>query len=282
MTVSASFGLSANAQTYGVTGSSGQGTLQNNSIYKIENGIATRISPTAVTPNSFAYDTDNDRYYYGDHSGTNLYLFDPLVGSNTLIGDLTDYGMPTGTALSGGGDFFDSAYYYISEPTGDTATLNALTFGNDGTTIATREALSLSLPSGWSGIGDFGDFAVDSATGLLYGSSTPNFTAGGNTTPYLWQVDLNATVKTVTNLGATPSVYQIAIDATTGKLHANEWQSGGAFYELDKSDGSILTTQSVGGDFFDLASGGANAAPEPSSAMLAALGALGLMVRRKR
>ncbi len=52
------------------------------------------------------------------------------------MGDLTAFGAPAGDTLSGGADFFDGAYYYVSEPTGrEELKIRTVNFTADGSAI---------------------------------------------------------------------------------------------------------------------------------------------------
>lgn len=102
------------SNTFGVTGAHGYGSLDANSIYHITSAGATaKIAETAVVPNSLAYNTGADVYYYGEHYGTNLYAYDVSSGSNVLIADLTNHGMPSAFTVSGGGLIFIMGHIII-------------------------------------------------------------------------------------------------------------------------------------------------------------------------
>ena len=241
----------ASANTYGVTGSYGHGSLDPNSIYHIAStGVTTKIADTAVQPNSLAFNTDANVYYYGDHTGTNLYGYNANTNANVLIADLQNHGMPDGFNLSGGADFYNGIYYYSPERPEITAAavpqqatdIFAVNFSADGLSIVSHDNLNVTLPTGWSSLGDFGDIAVDTSTGVLYGSS---WAVNGsiNDGAYFWTVDLDDPTKQVVVLGQTSTsndnVYQIAYDAIEGAIYANEWNTED-YLVIDTTDGGFL------------------------------------------
>jgi hypothetical protein len=282
------------ANIFGVTGVRSYGSLDANSIYHITSvGAATKIAETAVVPNSLAYNTGAEVYYYGDHYGTNLYGYDVSSASNVLIADLTNHGMPANYALSGGADFYNGTYYYSPEIPEITPSaipqqatdIYAVNFSADGLSVESHSQLNVELPDGWVSFGDFGDIAVDSSTGILYGSSTSvngNFGDGA----YFWSVDLNETDKKVNvisqNTSPNARAYQIAYNAIENALYANQFESG-EFVVISKDDGSITSTAPISGDFYDLASTVVSTnVPEPSSALLLGMAASAGLLRRKR
>jgi len=284
----------AYSNTFGVTGDYGYGSLDPNSIYHItSNGATTKIADTAVVPNSFAYNTANDVYYYGEHYGTNLYAYDVSTASNILIADLTSHGMPPAFLLSGGADFYNGTYYYSPEVPENTlgmipqqaTDIYAVNFSADGLSITSHAQLNVVLPTGWSSLGDFGDIAVDTSTGVLYGSS---WAVNGsiNDGAYFWSVDLNDPNKQVQVLGQTSTsndnVYQIAYDAIENAIFGNEWQSDD-YLVIDDFDGTPLSNTPVAGNFYDLASTILpDSVPEPSSVLLIGFATSIGLLRRNR
>ena len=234
-----------------------------------------------------------DVYYYGDHYGTNLYAYDTSSASNVLIADLTNHGMPDGFALSGGADFYNGTYYYSPEKPENTpgaipqqaTDIYAVNFSADGLNIVSHSELNVQLPAGWVSFGDFGDIAVDSSTGILYGSSTSvngNFGDGA----YFWSIDLNEANKQVTvidqNNTANARAYQIAYNAIENAIFANQFESN-EYVVIDKQTGTPGATVAVAGDFYDLASTVLpDKIPEPSSTLLLGLAASVGIFRRKR
>lgn len=266
---------------FGVTGSLGNGSANTNSIYRVDSNTAveTLIGATSVTGNAFAYNPSAGVYYYGSHSGTNLYSFNTSTGANTLLGNLTSYGQPAGTTLSGGADFYGGRYYYTPEVSD--SNLYYVDFSADGTAIANGGHLAVTLPTGITGLGDFGDIAIDPGSGVLYGSSS-QIPGAPDTSARFWRIDLNDPTYSLEILNTAPAVYQLAFDDSR-RLMGNAWGTGN-LYHLDTSDGSILSTTptNFGGDFYDLATSGAAHAPEPSSTGLVMLGLLGGITRRRR
>lgn len=275
----------------GVTGSSGNGSLTARSFYEIDTspgtaGATTFLGTASVTPNQLAFNADNGNYYYMDHNGSDFYRFDTNTGTETLMADLiVSHNMPAGKDGSGGGDFYNGRYYYT--PESGTNSIYELILDPSGTSIIGDTALTPSNLNSFTdlfdgstnaGFGDFGDIAIDPATGIMYGTS--NMTLGGSTYIGFWSVDLNDPNYTMTMIDNNlPDVYQLAFDET-GKLWASEWQSGGSLHELNLADGTINQTISVSpaGDFFDLAT----VVPEPSHSVLCLMGAGMLVLRRKR
>lgn len=285
------------ANTFGVTGTAGYGTLDPQTIYHItSNGATTKVGKTAnVVPNSLAYNPVADVYYYGDHNGSNLYAFDAKNANNVFIADLKDHGMPSNYFLSGGADFYQGTYYYspeISEvQVGSVVTpqqatdIFAVNFSTDGLNIISHSTLNLTLPAGWSSLGDYGDIAVDTSSGVLYGSSRAvKGTASDGA--YFWSVDLNDASKTIKVIGKTAvprdKVYQIAYDSIENAIFGNEWQSD-KYVVISEADGSVVSTKNIGGNFYDLASSARpDVVPEPSSTLLLGIASLSLALRRTR
>ena len=282
------------SNTYGVTGDYGYGTLDANSIYHItSNGATTKVAETAVVPNSFAYNTGADVYYYGEHYGTNLYAYDVSSASNVMIADLTNHGMPDAFTLSGGADFYNGTYYYSPELPSNVAgmipqqatDIYAVDFTSDGLSILSHSQLNVELPVGWESFGDFGDIAVDNSTGILYGSSTSVNGSFGDGA-YFWSIDLNETDKKVTVISQNNSpnarAYQIAFNAIENALFANQFESN-EYVVLDKATGTPTSSTPVAGDFYDLASTiEPDAIPEPTSTLLLGMAASVGLLRRKR
>ncbi|MBT8036746.1 MAG: hypothetical protein KJO21_04290 [Verrucomicrobiae bacterium] len=287
-----------------VTGNSGNGNLDPFSFYEIDtvSGESTLKGDTGtVVPNQLAYDESTDHYYFMDHTGSNFYGHDVSTGTNTnfLIGDLTLYGMPAGKTGSGGGDFYNGAYYYTPE-TGSNQ-IYSITFQNDGTEISsfapiTPTGLSahsdLDDGTSFAGLGDFGDFAVDSETGILYGSSRLSHTSKGGEYYAFWSIDLAHLDQPMVMIDDNaPSVYQLAFDEENN-LFANVWGSGGDLIEIDKTDGSqlghtqiLIGGANASGDFYDMASTGTRqgveVVPEPASVTFL-MSALALLFQRRR
>ena len=164
------------ASIMAVTGNAGNGNFQQNSFYKLETGSGESllIGSASITPNQLAYDQASKNYYYMDHAGSNFYRFDILAGTEHFMGDLTSVGMPSGKTGSGGGDFYAGKYFYTPE-TG-TESIYVISFNSDGSQITNHSPISPGNLSDFSdlndgsyaaGLGDFGDFAIDSDNGLL-------------------------------------------------------------------------------------------------------------------
>ncbi|NWK54347.1 PEP-CTERM sorting domain-containing protein [Verrucomicrobiaceae bacterium N1E253] len=292
------------ANVMAVTGNQGDGNFDPNSFYEIntDNGRSTKIGSATVTPNQLAYDVSSNNYYYMDHNGSNFYRFDITNGTQHLIGDLIDVGMPSGKTGSGGGDFYNGRYYYTPE-TG-TEGLYVISFNGDGSQIVSHTPIAPSNlsdhsdlfdGSGNAGLGDFGDFAIDSDTGLMYGSS--RMSKNGQSYYAFWTIDLTDPNYEMAMLNDNISdVYQMAFDENN-VLWANRWNSGGDLYELNKSDGTISDTatlryinsrgrwRAANGDFYDMASTGVREGipviPEPSSFAFMSTAAF-LFLRRRR
>ena len=295
------------ASVVGATGNTGYGNLAANSFYEIRtgNGRARFKGTASVTPNQFAYDVSTNNYYYTNHTGTNFYRFDVDEGTEHLITDLTQAGMPAGKTASGGGDFYNGRYYYT--PEAGTDSIYTIGLNPDGTQIQSHSPITPSNLSDFSdladgsvhaGLGDFGDIAINRETGKMYGSSTMH--NNGSSYTAFWAIDLtdpNYTMEMIsTDLG---SVYQLAFDERN-RLWANRWANGpgetrGELVRIRLSNGSIRATKTItlngnnaNGDFYDLASSnireGTSIAgvPEPSNLCYIVVSSVLCLWRRKR
>ena len=193
--------------SYGVTGSTGFGSAQANSFYRFDttSGGATYLGTAALEGNAFAFNATDNLYYYGDHNGSELYSYDVTTGTNTLMGNLDNFGKPAGTTLSGGADFWDGRYYYTPEISD--GNLYWVSFSQDGTAISNGGSIALNLPSGITSLGDFGDIAIDPISGQLFGSSS-NMAGAPDTDARFWTMYINDPAGQIKILGTTPSVYQ--------------------------------------------------------------------------
>ncbi len=289
-----------------VTGNSENGEFRENSFYEVETkkGRARYIGSASVAPNQLAYDTLNGNYYYMDHGGSNFYRYDVNEGIEYLMGDLTAYGMPAGKTGSGGGDFYNGRYYYTPETGSSSIYVVSLT--EDGRGISRQTPITpfnlglinpLDDGSAGAGLGDFGDIAIDSASGFMYGSSSMG--SGSELMTTFWRINLTDPQFEMTILNANVgSVYQLAFD-DNGQLWGNSWQSGGVMVQLDPATGEIISQQNLqyredgkgkwrdaNGDFYDLASTGSRdgfpVIPEPSQTALISLALAALGCRRRR
>jgi len=289
--------LTTQANTFGVTGNTGNGSLDPLAIYHINsNATVAKVGTTnGILPNSFAYNNNADVYYYGEHDGTNLYAFDVATSNNVLIADLASYGMPAGQKLSGGADFYNGTYYYTPETPQvgsypnvtpqQASEIYTATFSPNGLTIVSHDTLNVTLPNGWSSLGDFGDIAVDTQRGILYGASSA-IHGGINDGSWLWKIDLADPNKQVQVIAQTSTdntkAYQLGYDAIEDKLFANSWQSG-KYTVINKNTGAEESSNPIAGDFYDLASSALpDNVPEPSSTLLLALAFTSTILRRKR
>ncbi|BDS08139.1 hypothetical protein NT6N_31790 [Oceaniferula spumae] len=294
------------AQTVvGVTGDAGFGNLSSNSFYEIDtaNGTTTLKGSSSITPNQLAFDVVTNNYYYMDHYGSNFYRFDIDTGTEYNLADLTTVGMPVDKIGSGGGDFYNGRYYYT--PESGSQGIYQISFNSDGSGIQSHTEITphnlgdfsdLSDGSSRAGLGDFGDVAVNTATGKMYGTS--NMHNNGTNYTAFWSIDLNDPNYTMELISTSiTSVYQLAFDEAN-ILWANQWASDpgetrGQLVSLNLSNGEIESTRTMTnngddtlGDFYDLASTNIRQSPdtipEPSQVSLFAATALLTLLRRSR
>ena len=326
------------SQLMAVTGNGGGVNLEKNAFYSInttgpvgeaEKGRVTFIGYTAevegnrVIANQLAYDPSTENYYYMENSGSKLYRYKD--GVNHELADLADSGtvsggneMPVGTKGAGGGDFYNGSYYYTPEP--DTQSIYRVMVSNDGSQFVSQSLLtptnladiSLNYVKNGSvrndGLGDFGDFAINATTGIMYGSSTFYGNNGDEDGEYntLWSMDLTAEDLTMKVLNYDlESVHQLAINETgelwgvqsDGTMHRfkKEAKNSGVILEtvqisdnIDGSWGNTLTgfndlasTQSRIGEPLNGEPFNGAAVPEPSS-LLFLFSSIPLVLRRRR
>ena len=252
----------------GVTGDSNEGANATNTIYEINvnDGSLTSVGQTfdngSVVPNTLAFDESNNIYYYGDNDGTNLYSFNRNTNTNTSIADLTSIpgtgSMPSGTRLSGSGDFNNGRFYFVpeifnAEPNTEDD-IHWIEFDTSGTSITDSGIIEVTLPDGLISLGDFGDMAIDPQTGILYGASRA---IADNEVNGIWTVDIDSAAPTLTELNTSTNdeTPQIAFDAS-GSLYGNIFDTR-QIVEIDKVTGEIIPGTTVdisgGADFFDMA-----------------------------
>jgi hypothetical protein len=211
---------------------------------------------------------DADALYEYDLTGT---------GTFTKIGNVSTPEIPISTT-SGGGGWYQGEYYYWDDSGGvGSEGMIRISFNGDGS-FASSTTLFDPAPGDF---GDFGDLAIDEATGLLYAVSQD----GGSAFDF-WSMDLADLGSGRTILASDVDYQQIAF-ANDGQLVGVEKTSLSArnWYLIDTSDGSSTTVSRLGDfDVYDMANGGLYPIPEPSSATLLALSAAAatLLLRKRR
>jgi MYXO-CTERM domain-containing protein len=272
-----------------VTGNAQNGG-QPNTIFKINTstGQVTAMGTTPVTPNSFAFDPDNDLYYFGNHANDDLYYFDPTTGTSTKMADaVADFGAPNGSRFSGPGDFYNGRYYFIPESSSGQP-FNAMDdvywveLSADGRSWVSSGIITVTMPGTLTGFGDFGDIAIDPTTGVLYGQTVARNSSqvGG-----LFSIDIGSATPSLTLIdtspGATTNAIQLAFNED-GELFGDRYDNIAEILPIDKVTGIINAPIALVGttaDFFDLGSVTSTApsleeTPEPASLHLAAVGLL--------
>lgn len=211
---------------------------------------------------------DRDALYEYDLTGT---------GTFNLLGNVsTPEIFISGT--SGGGGWYQGEYYYWDDAGGvGSEGMIRISFNGDGS-FASSTTLFDPAPGDF---GDFGDLAIDEATGILYAVSQD-----GGTAFDFWSMDL-ADLASGRTILATDVDYQQISFANDGQLVGVEKTSLAArnWYLIDTSDGSSTTVARLGDfDVYDMANGGLYPIPEPSSAVLLALSTAGaaLLTRVRR
>jgi hypothetical protein len=210
---------------------------------------------------------DRDALYEYDLTGT---------GTFTQLGNVsTPEIFISGT--SGGGGWYQGEYYYWDDAGGvGSEGMIRISFNGDGS-FASSTTFFDPAPGDF---GDFGDLAIDEATGILYAISQD-----GGTAFDFWSMDL-ADLGSGRTILATDVDYQQLAFANDGQLVGVERTSLAArnWYLIDTSDGSSTTVSRLGDfDVYDMANGGLYPIPEPSSATLPALrGAAATLLFRTR
>lgn len=274
----------------GVTGAYDNGGSPN-TVFEVDvtTGVLTDLGSTeSVVPNSLACNVEDNLLYYGDHSGTDLYRFNLDTLTNDHVADLVSiFGtgdLVAGQILSGGATYDSTSkrYYFIPEEasSGAGASISWLEFNAAGTSVVDSGTLTPDF-SGTSenSLGNFGDIAVSGNT--LYGSSDTAGGSLGNSLNSFWSMDLTSLVVQTFGPEYTGPAAQIAFDGN-GELWANFFNSANSIFKVNTSTGALTDPQSMGANFYDMAS--TQAIPEPSSLALALLGlvSVGMCTRRRR
>ncbi len=247
-----------------VTGNANNGG-EPNSIFTIDTntGVVSKIGSASITPNAFAYAPANDIFYYGDHNSDDFYYFDPSTGTDTKIAEaVIDFGAPAGSRFSGPGDFYQNRYYFVPEqssgqPYNGSDVLYYVDLAANGKSWTGAGQITIGMPTGKTGFGDFGDIAINPNTGILYGQTIARNSdqIGG-----LYSIDLNVANPTLTMINtssaASTNAFQLAFNQY-GELFGNRYDGNSEIIPIDISNGNLgatITLVGLNGDFFDMGS----------------------------
>lgn len=230
-------------------------------------------TPQPFYGNGLATDRDRNRVLFiddGDGTAGNsdaLYEYD-LTGSGTFsfLGNISTVDTPV-SFTSGGGGWYQGEYYYWDDRGGaGSEGLIRVTLNGDG---SLGSATTIFDPWPGDDFGDFGDLAIDEATGIIYGTSND----GGGQSDF-WALDLTDLASGRSILATGVDYQQMAFD-NTGQLVGVERTVLAArnWYIIDTTDGSSTTVARQGNfDVYDMANGGLYPAPEPTTLTLLGFG----------
>lgn len=229
-------------------------------IYKIDvaTGLATSVGSLAGTgsaqANALAYSAANDTAYF--QRGGKLW------GMNVATGAITDQRVAVGATAAA--TFYGGAYYFMGQGDGKLSKVDLAA----GTSTLVKD-----FTNDWS----FGDVATDAA-GKLYGSS------GGS----VFSIDLAAPTLSVLSESTRGVQTQLGFVGATLYGIATGNAAGGAKGQIFTFNGSVgmvatgTTARFNGGALGINDAATYNPVPEPASMAALALGALGILRRRKR
>jgi uncharacterized repeat protein (TIGR01451 family) len=238
------------------------GIDQNNEIFEIDPlGKTQTIAFTAVAPvsgqsNAFAYDRTNPSREFlffmngggsTTGSGQNLYVWNKLTNSQSLVANTTQLGIGSATLQPANAAFYSDAYWFFEE---GTATLYKIALDYTGGSPAFSAKTTYDL----SGLTDgetsfpaasnlFGDIAINRSTGILYAS---------NTNGAFYSIDINAAAAGTGN----PSSYdaigtsgdgtfglQLSFDDDYSTLFGQRFigATEGTWFSINTSDASLTS-----------------------------------------
>jgi hypothetical protein len=282
------------------------GIDDSNNLYEIDpvgqtlTNVFTGQSPVSGQSNAFAYDRTNPAREFlffmngsgsTTGSGQNLYVWNKLTNSQSLVANTTQLGIGSATLQPANAAFYSDAYWFFEE---GTANLYKISLDYTGGTpvFSAQTAYDISAVDGAfpTTTNLFGDIAINRNTGVLYGSTT-----NGD----FYSLDISAAAAgtgdpssytAIGNIGGSFGL-QLSFSQDYTTLYGQQFSSGtsGVWYTVDTTNANLTSlswTSPVA--FRDLGGASPTATPtvpeiDPASfgsAIALLLGMLGLIERR--
>lgn len=266
------------------------GIDNNNDIYEIDPVAKTSTlvldEPAGGFSNALAFDTARDHLFFiGPDNGLKYWVQGVGTTATAVSGPSLVANDPNNAA------YYNNAYWFF-EFNSNVLTQVNLSYSGTGSaavpsisSIDTFPIAGMDLPPEGSvnNTNTFGDIAINPLTGTLYAS-----TSRGR----FYSVDLasKAFTELAPSLGNDNTVgFQLSFNSDYSVLYGHSYETG-AWYEMNPADGTptlipgFSTTPFGGKGFRDLGGSAVAAVPEPSSVVMACVGAAGLgwHLRRRR